>query len=100
MAPSPAPAPVATTPEASEPTAPPTAPPLTTPASMQTKPHAEIGDWGFDRTGMDTSTAPGMDFYKFANGTWHTNTEIPNDKSDYGMFTKLDDLSKERTKQL
>ncbi len=49
---------------------------------------------------MDTSIAPGADFYKFANGTWHTNTEIPKDKSNYGMFTALDDRSNERTKQL
>ena len=33
-----------------------------------------------------------------ANGTWAKNTPIPADKSNYGMFTVLDDLSRERTR--
>jgi putative endopeptidase len=36
----------------------------------------------------------------FANGTWARNTPIPPDKSNYGMFTVLDDLSRERTRQV
>ena len=58
----------------------------------------ELGTFGFDTTGMDTSVAPGDNFYQNANGTWAKNTTIPDDKSNYGMFTKLDDLSKERTR--
>ena len=61
-------------------------------------PKPEIGTFGFDTAGMDTSVRPGDNFYQFANGTWAKNTPIPADKSNYGMFTKLDDLSKERTK--
>lgn len=60
----------------------------------------ELGKYGFDDSGMDKSTAPGDNFYTYANGTWAKNTEIPADKSNYGMFTKLDDLSKERVKGL
>ena len=41
---------------------------------------------------------PGDNFYQFANGTWAKNTPIPADKSNYGMFTVLDDLSRERTR--
>jgi len=32
------------------------------------------------------------------NGTWLKNTEIPADKSSYGAFTKLRDLSDDRVK--
>src|ERR671913_527425 len=61
-------------------------------------PKPELGTFGFDTAGMDRSVQPGDNFYMFANGTWAENTPIPADKSNYGMFTKLDDLSKERTK--
>jgi putative endopeptidase len=63
-------------------------------------PQPQIGDYGFDETGMDKSVLPGNSFYKFANGQWDARTEIPADKSNYGMFTVLDDLSRERTKTL
>jgi putative endopeptidase len=49
---------------------------------------------------MDKSVAPGNDFFEYANGTWVKNTPIPPDKARYGMFNVLDDLSKERTRQI
>ncbi len=58
----------------------------------------QLGTFGFDASGMDKTVQAGDDFYTFANGTWAKNTQIPADKSNYGMFTKLDDLSKERTR--
>jgi putative endopeptidase len=71
----------------------------TTPAAeAKTKP--EIGDFGFDLTGMDKSVQPGDDFYAYANGTWAKNTQIPADKSNYGMFTALADLSQKRTREI
>lgn len=73
--------------------------PVQAPAqSVAAKP--ELGTYGFDTAGMDTSVQPGDNFYTFANGTWARNTPIPADKSNYGMFGALDDLSKERTKTL
>jgi putative endopeptidase len=60
----------------------------------------EIGDFGFDQTGMDKSVQPGDDFYGYANGTWAKNTQIPADKSNYGMFTALQDLSQKRTREI
>ena len=57
----------------------------------------ELGTFGFDRTGMDKSVQPGDDFYAYANGTWAKNTQIPADKSNFGMFTVLADLSQTRT---
>ena len=63
-------------------------------------PKPEIGDFGFDVAGMDRAVKPGDNFYKYANGTWEKITPIPADKSNYGMFTALDDLSKSRTREL
>lgn len=60
----------------------------------------QIGDFGFDKDGMDITMLPGDDFYAFANGTWAKNTAIPADKSNYGMFTALADLSQERTRAI
>ena len=58
----------------------------------------QLGTFGFDTSGMDTSVSPADDFYGYANGKWAANTPIPADKSNYGMFTALDDLSKDRVK--
>lgn len=61
---------------------------------------AEIGSFGFDLAGMDRSVDPGDNFYVYANGNWDRRTEIPADRSNYGMFTMLDDLSKTRTRAI
>jgi putative endopeptidase len=68
------------------------------PAAPAPKP--TYGTYGIDTQGMDTSIAPGDDFFGYANGTWIRNTEIPADKSRYGLFNVLDDLSKERTRTI
>ena len=68
--------------------------------AAQTDGNPEIGTFGFDLTGMDQSVQPGDDFYAYANGTWAKNTEIPADKSNYGMFTALADLSQTRTREI
>ncbi len=56
------------------------------------------GTFGMDTAGMDKTIAPGDDFYGFANGTWAKNTPIPADKSNYGAFNVLADLSESRTR--
>ena len=63
-------------------------------------PKPEIGSFGFDVAGMDRSVAPGEDFFAFANGNYIRSLEIPADRSSYGMFVKLDDLSRERTREI
>ena len=60
----------------------------------------QYGSFGFDAAGMDRSLTPGDDFFDYANGTWLKNNPIPADKSRYGMFNVLDDLSKTRTKTI
>jgi putative endopeptidase len=69
-------------------------------ADAATAPKPQIGAFGFDKGGMDETVRPGDNFYQFANGSWAKNTAIPGDKSNYGNFTVLDDLSRERTRTL
>ncbi len=85
------PVPVATTAPAPDPAPAPVAP---------ARPKAEIGEWGFDSQGMDRSVPAGESFYRYANGAWLATTQIPADKSNYGMFNRLGDLSDERTKAI
>jgi putative endopeptidase len=72
--------------------------PSTTPKDPQAKP--AFGTFGFDATGMNRDIAAGDDFYAFANGTWASKTAIPSDRSNYGMFSLLDDLSQQRTREI
>src|ERR1043166_1853768 len=53
----------------------------------------EIGTWGFDSAGMDTSVAPGQSFYQYANGNWLKTTPIPADQSNYGMVLSQSPLA-------
>ena len=63
-------------------------------------PKPQYGTFGFDTAGMDTSIAPGDDFYLYGNGTWAKNTPIPADKSNYGSFSVLQDLSQQRVRDI
>ena len=65
----------------------------TTTASTAT-PH--YGKWGVDLSGMDTSVKPGDDFFRYVNGKWAASTQIPPDKTSYGAFQVLGDLSDAR----
>lgn len=56
------------------------------------------GTWGVDLAGMDTSIKPGDDFFRYVNGTWAAKTEIPADKTRYGAFEMLRDLSEVRVR--
>ena len=60
----------------------------------------QIGDFGFDMAGRDTSVTPGTDFFDYANGGWVKATPIPADRSSYGMFHVLQDLSLARTRTI
>ncbi|GAO39745.1 peptidase M13 family protein [Sphingomonas changbaiensis NBRC 104936] len=71
---------------------------LSTAAFAAGKP--QLGDFGYDATGMDKTVAPGDDFYKYANGKWDAATPIPSDKSSWGGFAILRNLSDERTREV
>ena len=72
-----------------------TNPALAETAAPASKP--TFGDWGIDTQGMDLSVKPGDDFNKFVNGQWEAKTEIPADRSSWGGFAVLRDLSDQRT---
>ncbi|HSN27459.1 MAG TPA: M13 family metallopeptidase N-terminal domain-containing protein, partial [Kofleriaceae bacterium] len=78
----------------------PPATPAVATTTTDTKAKPEYGTYGFDTAGMDTKVKPGDSFYRYANGTWLDKTQIPADKSNYGMFSVLADQSDERTKQI
>jgi putative endopeptidase len=61
---------------------------------------AKMGTWGIDTAGMDKSVKPGDDFFAYVNGNWAKTTQIPADRSSYGAFATLRDLSEARTRQL
>jgi len=58
------------------------------------------GSWGLDTAGMDPTAKPGDDFYAYANGNWAKTTRIPADRSTYGAFAVLRDLSEARVRTL
>ena len=49
---------------------------------------------------MDTSVKPGDNFQMYVNGKWIKETEIPSDKSNYGIFGILNDESQENVKKI
>src|ERR1051325_7973671 len=44
---------------------------------------------GLDLGGMDREVNPGDDFFGYANGQWIKTTQIPADRSSYGVFDAL-----------
>ncbi|HKP78088.1 MAG TPA: M13-type metalloendopeptidase, partial [Phenylobacterium sp.] len=55
-----------------------------------------MGPWGFDLAGRDTATVPGKSLFEYANGTYMQKLQIPADRSSFGAFNMLDELSKAR----
>ena len=117
-APSPAePAPSSAEPAGEEPSAPetpkeapaepkPAAPAAEAPAKEATEPAvpaapaAAAAAGPVDVSAFDKTIRPQNDLYEYVNGTWLKDTPIPADKSNYGAFIKLDDLSRERIRAI
>jgi putative endopeptidase len=55
---------------------------------------------GVNVANMDTQVKPGDDFFDYVNGTWLKNTEIPSDRSRWGVFNELIELNRQRTADL
>ena len=51
----------------------------------------QLGQWGFEATGMDKAAKPGDSFYDFANGTWFRTAVMPADRTRFGSFDQLAD---------
>jgi putative endopeptidase len=69
--------------------------PAKPPASVLTE-APRLGRWGFDLAGRDTKVSPGKDFFEYANGAYQANLVIPPDRSRYGAFDVLNELSQNR----
>jgi len=63
-------------------------------------PAPEYGTFGVDLEGMDTTQAPGNDWFAYVNGNWTKNTEIPADKARYSMFNVLTDRAQEQNRAI
>ncbi len=55
---------------------------------------------GLDKSGMDPAVRPQDDLFLAMNGAWVKKTEIPADKSSWGTFYQLRELSDQRVKDI
>jgi len=62
--------------------------------------HAAIGAFGLDLTTLEPDVRPGDDFFAYANGKWLDSFEIPSDRSSFGAFNRLEDLSEQRVREI
>ncbi len=66
------------------------------PASAGDLSAPRMGTWGFDMSGRNTATPAAQDFFLHANGTYLDKLEIPADRSGFGAFEALRELSVNR----
>ena len=69
-----------------------------TEVAAATPSNPELGNFGIDLSSQDSSVQPGDDFFRFANGMWLDNFNLPSDRSSYGSFTVLQDRSDQRVR--
>src|SRR6266508_3383069 len=72
----------------------------TAPAAASSTTAKRYGTWGVDLDAMDKSVKPGDDFFRYVNGKWAATTQIPPDKTSYGAFPILGDLSEARVREI
>lgn len=79
-----------------------TAPPSPAVAVVSTVPtgQPQIGAFGLDLSARKPGVKPGDDFYAYANGSWVDSFTIPPDRSSYGSFVKLAELSEQRVREI
>ncbi|BEU98960.1 M13 family metallopeptidase [Novosphingobium olei] len=83
-----------------QPTAAPAASATATPPAPMTAPlmSRDFPGAGIQLQYVDKSVKPGDDFNAYVNGKWQNAFVMPADKTRYGSFNVLDDLSQERLK--
>lgn len=57
--------------------------------AMQAQTATEVKEPGINVTFFDTKTKPQDDFFRFVNGTWLDQTQIPSDRTSWGSFNIL-----------
>src|SRR6476620_2907198 len=67
------------------------APPQTAPSPLTS---------GFKAENFDKTVRPQDDFYKFVNGGWLAKTQIPPEKTSFGSFDELFDLTETQVKTI
>jgi putative endopeptidase len=73
---------------------------VTTSLSALAADKPQYGAWGFDTAGMDAKTRPGDDFFRYANGTWLDNTQIPGDKPAVSLRLAMTDRTEGRLHEI
>jgi putative endopeptidase len=71
------------------------APPAPAPSADLTK-APRLGTWGYDLSGRDASVSAGDDFFQYANGSYLKSLVIPADRTRFGAFDSLNELSQNR----
>ncbi len=61
--------------------------------AMKSAAQNSAAELGVDLSNIDQSVRPQDDFFRHVNGGWLNKTEIPSDRSNYGSFTELFDVS-------
>ncbi len=61
---------------------------------------AELGSWGINLDGINSAIEPGDDFFRYFNGTWLEEAEIPSDRTSTGSFLDLAIRSEERVQAI
>src|SRR3954454_6734523 len=59
-----------------------------------------LGDWGYDKSAMDSSVKPGDDFWAYVNGGWAQRTQIPADRPSTGSFINLAEGAERDVRQI
>lgn len=67
---------------------------------LQYKSGAAIGDWGFRVSGQNSSMPPGDNFYNYVSGTYIDELKIPADRTRWGQFDILNDLTQKQLHDL
>ncbi len=70
------------------------------PAKGPATPAPPADSHDIDRASIDAAVAPGDDFFHYANGAWLKKTEIPADRSTYGVWSVLFDRAQLRTRAI
>lgn len=65
---------------------------------VETTSRDDWGEFGLDLYSMDAETHPGDDFFRYVNGTWYDEFDMPADRTRYGSFTLLREKSEQRVK--
>lgn len=60
------------------------------------KPSTDWGKFGVQTQWMDTAAKPGNDFDEYVNGQWIKTVELPADRTRWGSFLELNELSQQR----